>query len=170
MQKNMEGGESRTQVEALVEDEFQKAYEATRHERYSEAESYILDENGDARPIFDHNLNHAWYTVGDIRYKKGDFKGAKNAFSKSVEYDMEDFDAWLALGNALTDFGDFREAEACFRIMVRFSSNADVARFNLAGVLMDQEEYKAAEEILSRLPQSESVERNLSICRQELAT
>jgi tetratricopeptide (TPR) repeat protein len=114
----------------------------------------LLDETG-ARlvPPFDEDLNHAWYVVGDLYFKKGDFAAAARAFDRSVADRPDDPEALMALANCYSEMDSPRLAERYLRLALKYSDNVSIV-LNLGNALFDQEKYREAIEIYKNIPVS----------------
>ena len=150
-------------------DPFEEIHELLRAENFTAALALLLDQrSGKIRPTFEHDLNHAWYVVGDINYRMQFLDKAVEAFRKALDDWPEDAEACMALGNALSDLGNAKEAETWFRRGLDLTPVSEGLQYNLANALIDQGREKEAAEILLRIPGSDSETSQLARKNLEL--
>ena len=104
------------------------------------------------KPPFDSDLNHAWYIVGDIQYRRLDFKKALEAFHKALEYWPQDPDCHFALGNTYSELEEYREAERYYRKALKLSPDDQGIIYNLGNALLDQNKFSEAARVSGTRP------------------
>ena len=99
--------------------------EATRNEAMKafEAELAIDPQNSDA-----------WYEIGEIRRRRGQFEQAAKAFLQAVKYHAEFEEAQIALGRTLATLGKPEEALPHLLTAIRLNPTNEVSHFLLASV------------------------------------
>ena len=113
--------------------------------------------NDTIKPPYDHDLNHAWYVVGDIYFRNKDFKRAVHAFKHSLDAWQEDSDAYLAIGNCYDELCEYTAAEDHFRKALEINPKCERSMFNLGNMLFDQEKYQEAIECYKEVVNSDTV-------------
>jgi tetratricopeptide (TPR) repeat protein len=132
-------------------------YALTRRNRLSSALGLLISPvTQNINTEYRDDLNHAWYCVGDICFKMGNFQDAKDAFRRALSFRKHDFDALHALGNCYAELGRPVLAERNFRRALLNASAVDASRradlkFNVANALLDQRRFDNAIKILRLL-------------------
>ncbi len=112
--------------------------------------------NDTIKPPYDHDLNHAWYAVGDIYFRNKDFKRAVPAFKYSIDAWQEDSDAYLALGDCYEELCEYAAAEDHFRKALEINPKSERSMYNLGNMLFDQERYQEAIECYKKIVNSDT--------------
>lgn len=107
--------------------------------------------NDTIKPPYNHDLNHAWYLVGDIYFRNKIFKLAVIAFKHALDDWQEDGDAYLAIGNCFDELCEFSSAEYHFRKALEINPKCEKSMYNLGNMLFDQEKYKEAIECYEKV-------------------
>jgi Tfp pilus assembly protein PilF len=120
-------------------------------------------------------LAWGWQVYGDVRSKKGDVDGARDAYRKAIAMDGRDAYPYLALGFLFeSHYRQPAEAEAMYREAVarKWSSDVTDAALNLGRLLaMSGRVAEAAdvfEKALRRDPRSEELRHSLDVARRQL--
>ena len=93
----------------------------TEEARYDEA-VVLLRRDIKAEP----NNANAWYNLGVIAYKRGNYRDATNAFAQATDIDPLFVDAWYNKGRALAMLGKNFEALRAFeKVLVIDSHDTD---------------------------------------------
>ncbi|ARN73939.1 tetratricopeptide repeat protein [Oceanicoccus sagamiensis] len=90
------------------------------------------------------DLNHAWFIVGDIFYKKGSYEKAISSFKKSLDDWPEDIEAMLALANCYSEVSLPKKVEELLKKAKSIAPENGSISYNLANSLFDQGEYLRA--------------------------
>jgi len=133
-------------------DPFEEIYRLAGDGAFDAALGKLLDEAG-ARlvPPFDEDVNHAWYVVGDLYFKKGDFTAAARAFDRSVADRPDDHQALVALANCYSEIGSPSLTEKYLRLALKYKNDVSLV-FNLGNALFDQGKYREAIELYKIIP------------------
>jgi DNA-binding transcriptional MerR regulator len=135
------------QVNALREDvvrvlrpETQKARARTAYDLYSKAST--LDEDpasyDEAEALYeraielDPQLAIAYTNLGNIRFRRGDEKGAEELYRRALEIDDRQPEAHYNLGYVLLERGDSKRSVPCFQRALDADPRFSDAHFNLA--------------------------------------
>lgn len=89
------------------------------------------------------DLNHAWYVVGDIHFKQGEFSLALESFLKSLDDCPDDVEAMMAIANCASELGDAALSEKYLRAALRRSEDAALL-YTLGTTLLDQGKFGEA--------------------------
>ena len=81
------------------------------------------------------NYDPAWYELGFVALRTGDWEGARQAFENVVRLNPQDYQAHGSLGALFLQRGDLVAAETQFRTALRINPQDDVSRANLDRVL-----------------------------------
>lgn len=122
---------------------------------------------------FDNDLNHAWYIVGDIHSKKGEYEKALTAFKKSLDDRPDDMEARWALGDVYSSLGQYSDAEIHFSKALEINPDSKEMKYNLANALYDQGKYKDAIKFYKDIPNDEpsignKAMKNLGLAKSKL--
>lgn len=126
-------------------DAFGPIYKLIRAHRYDEALALLL--RPDATKLerrFRSDVNHAWYLVGDIYFKKGRFKDALIAFKKALRTKPDDYQALWAIGNCYSEIEMPAIAERYFRRALTYKPAEKGLIYNLGNALLDQGKFSEA--------------------------
>ncbi len=157
-----------------TEDAFGRINELVRRDMLVEALREIYDrQTGELKSPFLSDANHAWYVVGDIAFRLGDFESAIRAFTASVAAREDDIEALWALGNSYSEAGRADEAERILRRASTLDPQNEVLLYNLANALFDQEKYREAIDLYSSISQQnrevyEMAQKNLATSKTRL--
>lgn len=125
--------------------------------------------------------NHAWYCVGDILYRQGDFKAASAAFKRSLSSRPDDAEALEAIGNCYDAQSRPKLAERYFRRALAVldkpltvAKRSDIT-FNLANALYDQGRLDEAIDLYRQLEDGhrsirQVAKKNLHLAEKKAAT
>ena len=86
----------------------------------------------------------ALVSLGAIRRRRGDARGAIDCFRKAVGLKPDKAEGWHLLGAASASAGDLRTAELCLRKAVERAPSAAQVRYDLGLVQRELGEYEAA--------------------------
>lgn len=143
--------------------------------RLAEALRQLLDGRGvHLRSPYNENRNHAWYLVGDIYFRRREYRLAARAFRLAWRCRSEDWQALMALGNCFDLLGEPRNAERYFRRALLIRPRCRKLQFNLGNSLMDQRRYDEAAKLFSRISADRRsglmrrAGRNLRLCRRAI--
>lgn len=105
---------------------------------------------------FDSDLNLAWYIVGDIHYRRLDFKKALGAFHEALNNRPEDADCYDALGNTHTNLEEYRDAERYYKKALKLTPDDQAFIFNLGNSLLDQNKFSEAARVFKSIDLTKS--------------
>lgn len=132
----------------MQDDHFHKLHRLLGAGLLDEALERIYDEQSDGiNPLYTDDPNHAWYIVGDIRFRQGDYPKAIAAFLAAVEFRADDVDGRMALANAYSENNEPNNAETVLKTALAIEPGNDDLLFNLGNALYDQEKYTGAIEV-----------------------
>jgi len=135
---------------------FDLPHELIRQDKLDEAREILLDSlRMEIREAYSHDLNHAWYLVGDIFYREGDYTKAINAFEASIEKFPNDSAAMHAIANCYSELGKPDKSEEYLRNAMKFEESPGII-FNLGNALFDQEKYSEAIIFYRRISEKDS--------------
>ena len=113
-------------------DRFDALHELLKKDRSAALEQLLDPASCSIKEPYAEDLNHAWYMVGDIYFKQGEFSLALESFLKASLKQSESAALFYNLGNALFDQGKFGEALCYFkRVAVTDSEIYAMAQRNL---------------------------------------
>ena len=108
----------------------------------------INKKTGRINKAYSTDLNHAWYLVGVVFYKREEFGDALLAFKKSYRYWKEDVDAIRAIGTCYSELGNPKIAKYYFikakTIGGKEHKDIDILTYNLGNAHFDMEKYDLA--------------------------
>jgi tetratricopeptide (TPR) repeat protein len=145
--------------------------------KFSDAINELLDSNtGRIKANFAPERNHAWYCIGDCKFRTGDLKGAILAFRNAFKADTGDAQSLLAIGNCYDAQKKPRLAERYFRqALTLHPTNTDEASIlvNLGNALIDQNRWMEAIEYLTAPSERKdkivvTAKKNLSLVKARL--
>jgi tetratricopeptide (TPR) repeat protein len=84
--------------------------------------------------VVDPQNSNAWYEIGEIHRRRGQFDQALEAFAQAVRYHAEFEDAQIALGRTLMNLGRPQDALPHLLAAVRLNPTNEVSHFQLASV------------------------------------
>ena len=154
-------------------DPFDEIHRLSRKAQYDQALGLLLDSAGrKIRAPYDDDLNHAWYVVGDLYYKKQDFQAAAQAFDKSVAARSDDSEALMALADCYSELQMPGMAERYLRIALKYGETIALT-YNLGNALFDQERFDEALLEYEKIPRSagdlyDLAQRNIAAARQRI--
>jgi len=128
--------------------------------RLSSVLKAMVDHEERLRPEFRFDANHAYYVLGDVYFRKREFRKAKEAFQRSLKSWPHDVEAMHALGNCYDALGRPKMAERVLRraIAVIKSGETGVSNqvkwdvmVNLGNALLDQGKHDEAVSIFRRI-------------------
>ena len=93
----------------------------------------------------------AWFNIGSLHYKRGDWKQAVISLEKSRKMNSSFFLAVLVMGLAYSRLGNVRAAERCFSDVLEVQSRNEVALTALAILCFDNAKYNRALDLVDRL-------------------
>jgi tetratricopeptide (TPR) repeat protein len=164
--------EGRGSGESVME-EFGKVYRQIRSGRLASAERLLLgNEGARIRPPFNSDLNHAWYVVGDIRYRRGRMPGAVAAFRRALRHWPDDRDAMMAIANCYSELGRPRWSAYYLEKALRRRGHKPELFYNLGNAYFDLDDFPKAIECYRSASKGAVGElkamclRNLSIARE----
>ena len=130
----------------------------------------LLDNDGDLRPAYRCDANHAWYVVGDAWYRLGDMHRAREGFRRSLATRPDDTEAVMALADCWFAQGKLGRARYWFSRAFDASCSA-TAGYNLANVLFDLDDLDAAIAIYASLRTNDAtlakaIRHNMQLARR----
>lgn len=133
---------------------FDEIYQLSRVGQYDAALAKLLGDDGaQLRAPYNDDLNHGWYVVGDVFYKKGEFRSAAEAFDKAIADRPDDHEALMALANCYFELSMPEMAERYLRVALEFSDDPALI-YNLGNALFDQGRYEEALAEYRRVPET----------------
>lgn len=128
-----------------MNDTFEKIHAIIRRGRTSEALKHLLDDTGRRiRKPYTENLNHAWYLVGDLLYKKRNHREAIDAFKKSYRNWPDDYQALWATAECYSEMKRPRIAVRYWEKAMAIAGPKDELLFNLGNAFLDAGEFSKA--------------------------
>jgi tetratricopeptide (TPR) repeat protein len=135
-------------------DPFDEIYQLSRVGQYDAALAKLLGEDrAQLSAPYDSDLNHGWYVVGDVFYKKGEFRSAAEAFDKAIADRPDDHEALMALANCYFGLSMPEMAERYLRVALNFSDDPALI-YNLGNALFDQGRNEEALAEYRRIPET----------------
>ncbi|WP_428623519.1 tetratricopeptide repeat protein [Sedimenticola sp.] len=126
-------------------DEFSEVHEKIGNREYDMALNLLChNKTGKIRKPFDRDPNHAWYLVGDIFFKMGDYERAIEAFLEAFRCRDDDVEALWAIANCYSELHKPKNAEEYLRIAIKLDPSKQQLIYNLGNALFDQGQYEEA--------------------------
>lgn len=136
---------------------FEKVYALVKQGLYGSALDLLYNnQTQKLNPQYKFDTNHAWYNVGDVFYRQGEYQRAIGAFKKALRTRVDDVDALWAVGNCYADMNRPKLAERYFRKAIVFAPDKWVLIYNLGNSLFDQGKYQDAMGLYMKIPPSET--------------
>ncbi len=128
-----------------MSDQFDEVHKLQRAGKSNAALSMLLNrKTGRIKKPYDADLNHAWYTVGDIFYKTKKYDQAIHAFKKAFLNWSGDVEALWAIANCYSDLAKPWLTKHYLTKAIRHGGKRDVLRYNLGNALFDMGKYRDA--------------------------
>lgn len=126
-------------------DTFDPIHALLRRQEYGDAIDRVYDEEGNGiRSPFDEDANHAWYVVGDARFKLGDIGGAMDAFRHALAEVPDDADAMWAIADCHRENRETKQAETMLRQALLCQPDNQAIQYDLGNALFDQGKFEEA--------------------------
>ncbi|WP_161627297.1 tetratricopeptide repeat protein [Arenimonas composti] len=125
-------------------DIFAPVHRALRRGRVASALRLLLDDAGRLQRRFEVDRNHAWYLVGDGRYRRREFHEAIRAFRRALASDPADDDAMMALANCHSELGNPRWSRHYLTQALRLAPGNPALLYNLGNAWFDSGEFATA--------------------------
>lgn len=129
-------------------DEYKNIYDHIRHKQYDAALNILFDiTTSELRRQFKNDVNHSWYIVGDIFYKKQNYFDAIKFLKKSLVNRADDAQALWAIANSYSELKKPKLAERFYRKALKHVQKHDDLMgitYNLGNALFDQKRYDDA--------------------------
>jgi tetratricopeptide (TPR) repeat protein len=160
-----------------MSDAFDRINRLSGQGRRSTALKLLVDEKtGRIRSHYRSDLNHAWYYVGDLYFRAGDFNKALSSFRNSLKHWRGDSHALMAASCCHSELRRPHWAAYYLKKAIRLDRNNAVLFYNLGNAFLDMDRNKAAlrqyrhalalgGKMLPRI----SVEKNIAIARARLS-
>ena len=130
--------------------------------RFAEAERLMTGTDGkQIKPRFRADLNHAWYVLGDIRYKRGRFQSAATAFRRALDIWPDDPAAMMAIANCYSELKRPRWSAYYLEKVVRQEGAKPGILYNLGNAYFDLGDYAKAIETFRAASRSNGGSREL---------
>jgi len=132
-----------------MKDHFNKVDKILKSPKYSEALNILLNLNGN-RIVHPYNsdLNHAWYLVGVVYFKKENYIDALCAFKKSYHHYRDDVAAIRAIGNCYSGLENPKTAKYYFIKAINIGGkkykDINILTYNLGNAYFDMKKYDLA--------------------------
>ncbi|WPD24576.1 MAG: tetratricopeptide repeat protein [Candidatus Electrothrix scaldis] len=131
----------------MKDDCYRAVHRLLRKCEYDKVLKLIYDrENHSLNEPYSDDSNHGWYIVGDICFKKSDYKLAIKAFKNALTQRKDDSEALMALANCYAEIGKPQKAERYLRESIRIKPLKAYV-YNLANALFDQGKFRDAIEM-----------------------
>jgi len=128
---------------------FKKIEKKLKSPKYSGILNDLLSLNG-SRIIspFNSDLNHSWYLVGVVFFKKKNYLNALSAFKKSYRHYKHDTAAIRAIGNCYIELGNPKTAKYYFMKAIKTGGrkykDLNILIYNLGNAYFDLKKYDLA--------------------------
>lgn len=147
-----------------MKDCFSAIHDLLREKKYMQVLSMLFNRQiSNIESPYDSDLNHAWYIVGDIFFKQGEYEQAVSSFKKALDDWPDDVDAMLALSNCYSELNMPKKSEEVLLKAKKISPMNMSIIYNLGNSFFDQKMYQQAINMYNIV---ESTDENL----QSLAT
>lgn len=150
----------------MEDDVFKSLHNMLRRDALDPALRCILDfDTARIRKPYNADINHAWYVVGDIYYRLGDFSQSLRAFRAAFLKNNDDYQAAKAIGNCYSEMGRYKMAERFYKKAILLNKE-DLKEdleliYNIGNALFDQKKFKEAVCAYEKVLDSEKANRNL---------
>ncbi|WP_446011775.1 tetratricopeptide repeat protein [Candidatus Electrothrix sp.] len=137
-------------------DYYDKVYSLIRQKKYDEALAEILDQGTETLiPPYDEDLNHGWYLVADIYYKKKDYQKAISFLIKSLDDREDDTEAMHAISDCYFKINRPDIAEKYLQSAIAIEPK-QIYVYNLANSLYDQGMFSEALKLYKTITNEDS--------------
>jgi tetratricopeptide (TPR) repeat protein len=155
---------------------FEPVHQKIRQRRFQEALTMLYDQKANRlKPAFRNFPNHAWYVVGDIKYKIRDFNKAIEAFKKAIRQLPSDGDAYLALANSYSELKQVNLSIKALKKCIAFGASDGRHRYNLGNCYFDIGDFEEASRYFKSVTRVQKngigalARRNLKICKEKMS-
>ncbi len=147
----------------ITVDPFDNIQKLLKASKYSQSLSLLLnDEQNRIASPYNSDCNHAWYIVGYIFYKQGDFNNALLAHKKSYRIWKEDVPTIKAIGICYSELGNPKMAKYYFikakKICGKKYKYLNELIYNLGNAYFDMGKYDLAITEYKKVRKSDSKE------------
>ena len=156
-------------------DAFNQIYRLTKLRKYNRALTLLVDpQTGRLRAPFASDANHAWYVVGDILFKKDDYRGALPIFKKVLRTRPDDYQAMWAIADCYSLLKRPAFAQRYFRKAIELApkkKTREELRYNLGNAQFDQQRFKEAIELYESIAKEnrnlyKMAQKNLALAKR----
>lgn len=157
-----------------MSDYFDGIHNLLKAEKYHEVLELVLNQKRNRiRKPYDTDLNHAWYVVGNIFYKRNDFDYAISCFKKALKHWTEDVETMCALANSYSEIDQPNKAAYWLLKALKISPANPTFLYNYANALFDLKRYQKAIKYYLQIPLEvhdiyELARKNVKKCRDHI--
>lgn len=127
---------------------FNEIYSLIKSKKYEIALNKLKNKgNGHLRLPYKNYPNNAWYCLGDLEFKRSNFKSAIKYFRKSFFYDSADVDCLMAISNCYEGLSKPHLSEKYLKMALLIPMSVEkknAIEFNLGNSFYDQGKYHEA--------------------------
>jgi tetratricopeptide (TPR) repeat protein len=139
-----------------MSDHFDELHRLLKTGQYGEVLHLVFDsKTGRVKDPYGIDLNHSWYIIGDIFYKKNDFDFAISCFKKSLEFWSEDIESMLALANTYSELSQPEKSVYWLSEGLKISPDNPIFIYNYANALFDMDKFQEALDYYQKIPSSD---------------
>lgn len=139
-------------------DIYAEIYTLSRQEKFDDALSLIFDESNQClkEQFKKGDLNHAWYVVADLYFRKKRYDRALYFFQKSFEFDKNDQQALFAIGNCYSELNLIEDAIESYKKALALNPDCFDIIYNLGNAYFDLRFYQRAIYFYKQIPREKS--------------
>jgi len=158
-------------ISNIHRDGFANIYSLVRQNKIDQALSLLIyPKSFRIKKEYSGDLNHAWYVVGDLYFKKNDFELALKSFYYSLKYNKNDHYALWAIGDCFVELKKDNLAENYYKKAVNVTPDPRIL-YNFSNSLFDQGKYFHAISIYKSIKTDDielrrKINRNLSLAKE----
>lgn len=124
---------------------FGDVHRLLKQKDFGRALSALIDQRtGRIKHPYRSDRNHAWYLIGDIRFRCGEYEDAAKSFRKALKAWPQDYQALWALANCCSELGKPSFAKRYLRKAIKMKGPTDELLYNLGNPHFDLGEHKEA--------------------------
>jgi tetratricopeptide (TPR) repeat protein len=134
-----------------MKDSFSRIHQMLRNQNFGEVLELMLIDDKTIHPRYEHDLNHAWYVVGDAFFQLGRISEARDAFGKALSERSDDIESLWAQAECYSELNRPDKAEELLRKALELTPGRRELIYNLANSVYDQERLHEAVSLYDQL-------------------
>lgn len=114
-------------------------------------ETLYNKKNGDIYKKYKSDENHAWYIIGDIFFKSGNYEMAVHSFKRALESREDDIEAYCALANSYSAMNRPEKSAYALLAALKYAPQNPTINYNLGNAYFDMGRYREALEHYNKI-------------------